>query len=62
MDFNVEPYQKGDGKIQNTPSENDGRQPYKQTSQIELWTFVRLADIVGTYLYPAITKICAYSN
>jgi hypothetical protein len=36
VDFNVEPYQKGDGKIQNIPSENDVKQPYKQTSQIEL--------------------------
>jgi hypothetical protein len=36
VDFNVEPYQKGDGKIQNIPNENDVRQPYKRTSQIEL--------------------------
>jgi hypothetical protein len=32
MDFNVEPCQKGDGKIQNILDENGVKQPYNPTS------------------------------
>jgi hypothetical protein len=34
--LNVEPYQKVDGRIQNTLGENDIKQPYKLASQTKL--------------------------
>ncbi len=59
MDFNVEPCQKGDCKIQNTFGEDGVKQPYKLASKNELWTFMHLANFVGTCLYPIIVGISA---
>jgi hypothetical protein len=38
MDFDVEPYEKNDHRIQNIVRHDYVRQPYKPTSENELWT------------------------
>ncbi len=57
--LNVEPYQKVDGRIQNTLGENDIKQPYKLASQTKLWTFLWLANLVGICMYLDTIKIYA---
>jgi len=60
--FNVEPCQKVDGRIQNNIGENDIKQPYKLASQTKLWTFLWLADLAGTCMYPDTIRIYACSD
>jgi hypothetical protein len=38
MDIDVEPYQKNDYRISNIVGQDCVRQPYKPTSENELWT------------------------
>jgi len=40
VDLDVEPYQKNDHRIQNIVGQNGVKQPYKPTSENELWTFM----------------------
>jgi hypothetical protein len=62
VDFNVEPCQKGDCKLQNIFDEDGVRQPHKLTRKNELWTFVWLANFVETCVYPIIVGISACSH
>jgi hypothetical protein len=40
VDLDVEPYQKNDHRIQNIVGQDGVKQPYKPTSENELWTFM----------------------
>ncbi len=63
MDFDVEPYEKNDHRIQNIVRHDYVRQPYKPTSENELWTSTWPPNVVGTNcLYLTFVGIYAYSH
>ncbi len=48
MDLDVESYQKNDRRIQNIVGQDGVKQPYKLTSENELWTSMWPPNFVGT--------------
>ncbi len=63
VDLAVEPYQKNDHRIQNIVGQDGVKQPYKPTSENELWTFMWPPNFVGTNcLYLIFVGIYAHSH